>query len=158
MGCFYEKDPSGESGGAKGRSYRGLVSFTISGRTCQKWTSDHPHEEAAKIKATPDDEGADGSMKWGNGIGNHNYCRNPDSSMPRPWCYTEDDKTKKEMCDIEACPATRVDWMDKAKSLAKRIEAEDCGCADQLYGSSRTTADTAVKLLQKTKNGKPCEC
>merc|ERR1719326_2498607 len=162
--CYYEKDPAGESGGAKGRSYRGLVTSTVSGRTCQKWTSDHPWKDAAAMSATPDKED-DGIMAWGNGLGNHNYCRNPDSSMDTPWCFTQDpaNEHKKEACDIPKCPAKARDFKDESKTLTKKIDATDCKCAAQLYGSTVTTADTAVKFLQGarmgvTKDGKPCQC
>merc|ERR1719399_283291 len=153
--CYFEKDPAGESGGAKGRSYRGLVTFSESGRTCQKWTADHPHKE-----------GADGdTMTWGNGLGNHNYCRNPDSSMDKPWCFTMDPSKdhKKEACNIPKCPEKTRDFKNEAKKLSKKIEATNCKCAAQLYGSSETTKDTAVKFLQSshmgvTADGKPCRC
>ena len=35
-----------------------------------------------------------------NGIGNHNYCRNPTRDEPTAWCYTTDSSTRLEMCDV----------------------------------------------------------
>merc|ERR550514_2001955 len=69
LSCFEESD--------KGKSYKGLLTSTSSGRTCQNWSKQKPHE----IGIEPSNE---------NGLGNHNYCRNPDSSEDKPWCYTMD--------------------------------------------------------------------
>jgi len=59
-----------------GASYRGSVSTTYEGYTCQRWTSQKPHSHSR----TP-------SNYHHAGIGNHNYCRNPDGGA-MPWCYT----------------------------------------------------------------------
>jgi len=165
MGCYMVEDPgkrvgdewiSLEDGGAKGKSYRGLVSYTESGRTCKNWLANNPWN-GANMKATPDLEGKDGTMKWGNGLGNHNYCRNPDSSEEKPWCFTADPKKPKETCNIDPCPET-VDWKFEAKKLAKKMQSgmsaplEDdvCDCSRQLFGSSVTTPmDTRVKFREQ---------
>jgi len=134
----------------KGESYRGLVTSTLSGRTCQKWTAQKPWEITLTLSTD-------------NGLGNHNYCRNPDGSQEMPWCYTMDtsEEHKIETCSIPECPEEERDFADEAATLATAIESKDCECADQLYGSSKTTADTSVALNQgnKTvaKHGK-CRC
>ena len=75
----------------KFESESSLTSFsknnkTLSGITCQKWTSQTPH----KHKRTPD--------KYPNkGLGDHNYCRNPDNDKTI-WCYTTDPNKRYEYC------------------------------------------------------------
>jgi len=133
-----------------GATYRGLVTSTFSGRTCQKWTEQKPWPVTQTLSSDT-------------GLGNHNYCRNPDASQPMPWCYTLDTNAehKIETCAIPECPAVARDFTDEADTLATSIESTDCECADQLYGSSKTTADTSVAFAQgnKTvaKHGK-CRC
>merc|ERR1719181_1200672 len=80
--CYTKED--------KGKSYRGLATSTASGRACQRWTEDHPHTGTSKYTIGQE------------GLGNHNYCRNPDGSMEKPWCFTMDTNPEheKEECQI----------------------------------------------------------
>eukprot|EP00058_Branchiostoma_floridae_P007110 XP_002592598.1 hypothetical protein BRAFLDRAFT_68921 [Branchiostoma floridae] len=73
-----------------GASYRGEVSVTPTGRTCQRWDSQTPHGH----KVTPANHPSSGLE--------HNYCRNPDGS-PGVWCYTTDPDTTWEYCDVTIC-------------------------------------------------------
>ena len=59
-----------------GAYYTGNLNKTRSGRTCQKWTSQSPHSHSRTAGNYPN-----------RGIGNHNYCRNPDGENSI-WCYT----------------------------------------------------------------------
>merc|ERR1712023_230448 len=76
--------------GNKGINYRGTLNKTKSGRTCQNWTSQSPH----KHNNTP-------QKKPNKGLGNHNYCRNPDGEPGGIWCYTTDKNKRWEYCDVQ---------------------------------------------------------
>ncbi|MGH0163076.1 UNVERIFIED_CONTAM: hypothetical protein FKN15_044135 [Acipenser sinensis] len=66
-----------------GMGYRGFLSYTASGKTCQQWTSSSPHNPKGLEK---------------------NYCRNPDNER-MPWCYTTDPSTRWEYCKVPSCGA-----------------------------------------------------
>lgn len=70
----------------KGEDYRGYQTKTVSGRTCAKWTDQSPHEHTRTPQNYPN-----------TGLGNHNYCRNPDDNTAI-WCYTTDPGKRWELC------------------------------------------------------------
>jgi len=167
-GCYYAADPQDvlpvEQGGENGRSYRGLVSTTVSGSSCRNWLDINPWKFDDVVKPTSDIE-EDNVMKWGNGLGNHNYCRNPDSSSKKPWCFTNNPKKPFEDCAIPECP--KLSYQSAAQRMAHTMKTAmsvpNCGAADCLFGSTETTGDTTVKFLQATqtrrmKDGRPCSC
>nr|XP_054772900.1 plasminogen-like [Lytechinus pictus] len=71
-----------------GVNYRGNLSQTISGYTCQHWTAQHPHNHSW----IP-------SMYPYTGLGDHNHCRNPDGENTA-WCYTTDLSVRWELCAV----------------------------------------------------------
>ncbi|XP_035661699.1 uncharacterized protein LOC118405953 [Branchiostoma floridae] len=79
-----------------GTSYRGTVSVTESGRTCQHWDSQIPHGH----DRTPANYPSSGLEQ--------NYCRNPDGDPFGVWCYTTDPDQRWEYCDVPACSDTAV--------------------------------------------------
>lgn len=162
-GCYYKEDPAQETGGGKGKSYRGLMAHTISGRSCKRWT-----EVGKKLSFNPIADQTDGGKtKWGNGVGHHNYCRNPDQSQEQPWCYTMDPNPDhaKEICSIPECPKQSRDFIAEAKRMSEKVAGGlFCKCAKQLYGSTTTTKDTYVPLAMLSEDehgmglGEPCAC
>lgn len=80
--CYNESD--------RGVSYRGDVSVTVSGKTCQAWVIQAPHPHSITPLDRPELEG-------------NNFCRNPDGRGLSPWCYTTDADTRWEYCDIPLC-------------------------------------------------------
>ncbi|XP_033104035.1 uncharacterized protein LOC117106729 isoform X2 [Anneissia japonica] len=120
--------------------YRGLKNTTSSGKTCQKWTSQTPHSHTRGPENYPD-----------SGLGDHNFCRNPDGELTA-WCYTTDSSSRFELCDIglpgdhcgtalfygtvvEVCAATHLCQPNNRCGDAPS-DAEECGCdsACEYYG------------------------
>ncbi|XP_028408139.1 uncharacterized protein LOC114530726 [Dendronephthya gigantea] len=73
-----------------GSSYRGEISVTASGTPCQSWTEQCPHRHTMNT-TYPELNNA------------KNYCRNPQNSGQRPWCFTTDRNKRWEYCDIPKC-------------------------------------------------------
>ena len=81
---YYLKDPAECLFGDQGFFYKGTTNTTVSGRTCQLWSSQTPHSHPKNYK------------------GAANHCRNRDGE-PKPWCYTTDPDVRWELCDIPLC-------------------------------------------------------
>ncbi|XP_041644035.1 tissue-type plasminogen activator isoform X2 [Cheilinus undulatus] len=77
-----------------GQSYRGTVSVTKSGHSCLPWDSPALRRKlnnAWKPEALEQ------------GLGSHNFCRNPDGDEG-PWCHTyKNMKLTWDLCDIPKC-------------------------------------------------------
>ncbi|CAL8317701.1 unnamed protein product [Merluccius merluccius] len=73
-----------------GKSYRGSVSTTVSGKTCQNWSAQSPQ----KHNRTPENYPCGGLES--------NHCRNPDNEK-MPWCYTTDPDVRWDYCKVSSC-------------------------------------------------------
>ncbi|XP_035669536.1 atrial natriuretic peptide-converting enzyme-like isoform X2 [Branchiostoma floridae] len=74
----------------QGETYRGTASTTLSGRTCINWS------EATNMRYS--------TMRYPDGefgLGDHNYCRNPDQDR-QPWCYVNMEQGF-DYCEIPKC-------------------------------------------------------
>lgn len=80
-GCWPKLDRA-----KKGSGYRGEQSLTRSGYTCKDWTLTSYGTEKYKNE----------------GIGEHNYCRNPAEKYSDVWCYTVDG-SRWDWCDVPTC-------------------------------------------------------
>ncbi|KAM4749474.1 tissue-type plasminogen activator isoform 2-T2 [Rhinophrynus dorsalis] len=79
-----------------GQTYRGTHSQTQSGAVCVNWNSVGLSEQRYNAQRRD-------AMYLG--LGNHNYCRNPDGDT-KPWCHVfKDGKYTWEYCTMPACAA-----------------------------------------------------
>ena len=110
---------------ADGHDYRGTVSHTVSGKVCQRWSEQTPNVHHFD------------HQKWPKaGLGGHNFCRNPDSSEERPWCYTTDpDGPRFEVCEVGAASQTACPMAPPPPPRKKA------------HGHIETTADEVVGLI-----------
>ncbi|KAM9313415.1 tissue-type plasminogen activator [Gastrophryne carolinensis] len=77
-----------------GQSYRGNHSRTVTGGTCVNWNS----AELVQKRFTAQHRDA---LQLG--LGNHNYCRNPDGDIS-PWCYVfKNGRYNWEHCSVPTC-------------------------------------------------------
>jgi len=111
--CLDKTDPKAIKWAGKSSTYQS----TISGKKCQKWSSQEPH----KPSHTPID-GAD-----------HNYCRNPSKAKGGLWCYTTDPKTEWEYCaqppscqEWDAKDPRSQKWSGKGALYQKTITGRTC--------------------------------
>ncbi|XP_031165160.1 phosphoinositide-3-kinase-interacting protein 1 isoform X1 [Sander lucioperca] len=90
---------------SKGLEYRGEQQSSSSGLTCLNWTNTTRDYD---VQLHPDSQ---------TGVGDHNYCRNPDSSE-RPWCYITgpDGTVQKQFCAVNTCK-------DQASTVAAEAES-----------------------------------
>jgi receptor tyrosine kinase-like orphan receptor 1 len=83
MGINIDISPSESCYWDNGNQYRGTKDKSINGKACLKWSK--ALREITHIE-----------------LANNNYCRNPDGSQTKPWCYVDKQKTV-ELCDIQKC-------------------------------------------------------
>jgi len=124
--------------------YAGLQNTTTRGLECQKWSVQTPHEHQRSPSQFP-----------GKGLGDHNYCRDPDGTG-YPWCYTADAGVRWESCPVDPCnaptEATEVTCID-LRSQKKYYVGDTwnpevcalCECfADGEVGCAKITCDYPV--------------
>ncbi|XP_005363435.1 plasminogen [Microtus ochrogaster] len=114
----------------RGENYRGTVSVTVSGKTCQRWSEQTPH----KHNRTPENFPCKNLEE--------NYCRNPDGETA-PWCYTTDGDLRWEYCEIPSCDssASLPELSDSSVLPEQTPVVQECyqGNGQSYRGTSSTT-------------------
>ncbi|XP_032050125.1 hepatocyte growth factor-like protein [Aythya fuligula] len=119
--CFHIRRCDDELGAqecyhGRGETYRGHVSKTRKGITCQRWDAQTPHVPQISPATHPEAHLEE------------NYCRNPDNDSHGPWCYTMDPRMPFDYCAIKPCSGNAV------PSILESTEAvtfEQCGRRDE---------------------------
>ncbi|XP_078700891.1 uncharacterized protein LOC144927377 [Branchiostoma floridae x Branchiostoma belcheri] len=103
-----------------GASYRGTVSVTRTGKTCQRWDRLFPHVH----DKTPHNYPSSGLEE--------NYCRNPDGE-PGVWCFTTNPLVRWERCEVPVCAPKK--WREDLR-CGRGFDAEDKNATECDPGSN----------------------
>lgn len=125
-----------------GHDYRGTLNKTKSGKACQAWTDQFPHQHSFSHAWYP--------MA---GLGGHNYCRNPDGKAG-PWCFTTDVAEPWEACEVvqpDECVSNKV--QDGART---EEPDKDGKCTDGFYKSYLNTCLPCSECAPGTQERLPC--
>ncbi|XP_061177360.1 uncharacterized protein LOC133186096 [Saccostrea echinata] len=95
--------------------YRGTKNITLTGRVCQRWAEQSPHEHNYDVIS----------------LAQENYCRNFDRE--EPWCFTTDPDVRWELCGVDVCATPclnqsfyRNDVIKQCYSGNTQVAAADC--------------------------------
>ncbi|KAL5266903.1 hypothetical protein ACHWQZ_G004070 [Mnemiopsis leidyi] len=104
-------------------AYRGCVNTGHNGERCANWLSQCYWDDDQFIR---EEQAAK------NGIGNHNYCRNPDNLRWGPWCYQEGKDREKIYCSVQdrldcdtICPLSNFPIKNVCPSAEERKKGKD---------------------------------
>ncbi|KFP86688.1 Hyaluronan-binding protein 2, partial [Acanthisitta chloris] len=133
----YKEDSSG---------YRGRVNQAVNGHTCLHWNSHRLLDSSFNAFM----EDADSY-----GIGDHNFCRNPDGDE-KPWCYIrKNNEVDWEFCDVSPCSETGEELEVRHLAAVKESprdppesnqmfqtcgKPEVHGALKRIHGGAKTTA------------------
>ncbi|KAK2845480.1 hypothetical protein Q7C36_010334 [Tachysurus vachellii] len=127
----------------KGVQYRGEQQKSSSGRLCLNWNTTKRDYD---VTLHPD---------MSTGVGNHNYCRNPDDS-DEPWCYVSgaDGQLRREACAIMECQEENC---SEESTCVTSPSVEEEAATEQLDVGSKSEEVGAVQpvvgVSQKVKTG-----
>uniref|UniRef100_A0A3P8X7I2 Hepatocyte growth factor n=1 Tax=Esox lucius TaxID=8010 RepID=A0A3P8X7I2_ESOLU len=122
----------------QGQSYRGTVSVTPSGVTCQRWDSQFPHNHSY----SPQNYKCKDLTE--------NYCRNPDGAEI-PWCFTVDPNQRRAFCThIPRCEMGNTDaedcYEDNGENYTGNLSKTRSGILCGLWANHTYSAEASVAL------------
>ncbi|XP_048771441.2 uncharacterized protein LOC125677425 [Ostrea edulis] len=101
-----------------GKEYEGTHDHTKGGITCQAWSANEPHVPSSKYAYLATEL---------------NYCRIADE--PAPWCYTTDNKTRWDWCDVPYCISNECMYTPKGLDYTGTVSHTQTGIPCQRWES-----------------------